>query len=92
MDDAVYYLELEDRQVGPYDRRTIVGMRIKGTLGSNHTLVTAQGVRLSVADLLRRDTPTKPFNPAMSGSFSLVQATYKATLIDTEGPGPEVPG
>ena len=29
---------LEGRQVGPYDRRTIVGMRIKNTLTSDHLL------------------------------------------------------
>ena len=53
MDNPVYHVVLEGRTIGPYDRRTIVGMRIKKTLTSEHTVVTADGVQLTVGDLLK---------------------------------------
>jgi len=35
VDQTIYHVLLEGRKVGPYDRRTIVGMRIKKTLTSD---------------------------------------------------------
>ena len=37
---SIYHVLLEGRTVGPYDRRTIVGMRIKKTLTSDHVLIS----------------------------------------------------
>jgi hypothetical protein len=93
LEEAVYYLVLEGRQVGPYDRRTIVGMRIKGTLGSKHELVTTDGVRLTVGDIVthRPRDELPQFQPNRSGSYSLVQATYVASLLGVDGPGPHIP-
>ncbi len=87
-----FHVVLEGRRVGPYDRRTIVGMRIKQTLGSDHVLVDAEGRELTVGDLLgkRRDAPSG-FNASQSGVFSLVQATYSAGLISVAGRGLPIP-
>lgn len=86
----VYHVLLEGRTVGPYDRRTIVGMRIKNALTSEHVLIGADGGRLTVADLIER-RPATPFNPNRSGSFSVVQATYAAGLVDVQGGSVDIP-
>lgn len=90
MDQTIYHVLLEGRSVGPYDRRTIVGMRIKKTLTSDHVLIGSDGAQLTVADLIRRRRPT-PFNPERSGSFSVVRATYTASLVEVEGRGMDIP-
>jgi hypothetical protein len=89
--EPVYHVMLEGRQVGPYDRRTIVGMRIRRTLTSEHELVTPEGDRLNVADLVKLRPRDNNFHPLRSGSYSLVQATYSASLLAVEGRGLPVP-
>jgi hypothetical protein len=91
LDDPVYQVVLEGRSVGPYDRRTIVGMRIKKALTSEHELLASDGARLTVADLLRSRPRDNGFQPNRSGTYSLVQANYSAALVDVQGPGPTVP-
>lgn len=66
--------------MGPYDRRTVVGMRIKHTLTSEQALEDGRGRRLTVADLLGRRV-SEAFQPLRSGVFSVVQATFSASLI-----------
>ena len=44
VDKPVYHVLLDGRRVGPYDRRTIVGMKVRKTLSSKHVLVGADGV------------------------------------------------
>ena len=90
MDQTIYHVLLEGRTVGPYDRRTIVGMRIKKALTSDHVLIGTDGGQLTVADLIHQPRPT-PFNPGRSGSFSVVQATYAASLLRVEGRGMDIP-
>jgi hypothetical protein len=87
---SIYHVLLEGRTVGPYDRRTIVGMRIKKTLARDQVLVNARGSRLTVAELIGKH-PAATFNPNRSGSFSKVQATYPASLIETQGRGLAIP-
>lgn len=89
--DSVYHVLLEGRTVGPYDRRTVVGMRIRKTLTSDHVLVNVRGAQLTVAELIQ-DRPAASFNPNRSGSFSKVQATYSASLIESQGRGLAIPG
>ncbi len=84
----MYHVLLEGRKVGPYDRRTIVGMRIKNTLTSDHVLITSDGVQLTVADIVRNRE--NDFQANRTGSYSLVLGTYPASLIDAE-PGAQVP-
>lgn len=86
----MYHVLLEGRTVGPYDRRTIVGMRIKKTLTSEHALIGSDGGQLTVADLIRRRRPV-PFNPERSGGFSVVRATFMASLVEVEGRGMDIP-
>ncbi|WP_325543665.1 hypothetical protein [Ramlibacter sp.] len=90
-DDPVYEVLLDGGKVGPYDRRTIVGMRIKNTLTSEHVLLARDGSRLTVADLVRTRPRDNSFQPNRSGSYSLVQATYSASLVDVKGPPHRVP-
>ncbi len=90
MDQTNYHVLLDGRKVGPYDRRTIVGMRIKKTLTSDHVLIGTDGAQLTVAELIGHPSP-RPFNPDRSGSFSLVQATYAASLVDVAGKGMDIP-
>ncbi len=90
MAETVYHVLLEGRTVGPYDRRTIVGMRIKKTLTSDHVLVGTDGARLTVRDLIGR-RPAQQFSPERSGGYSVVQATLSASLLDVDGPGLWIP-
>jgi hypothetical protein len=88
---ARYHVVLEGRRVGPYDRRTIVGMRIKQTLSSADVLVGSDGYELTVADLLGKRSGPTGFNPSQSGVFSLAQATYSASFLGMSGRGLPVP-
>ena len=91
MDEPVYHVLLEGGKVGPYDRRTVVGMRIKKTLTSEHVLIASDGQQLTVADLVKLRPRDNTFQPNRSGSYSLVQATYSASLLGVHGPGIEIP-
>lgn len=88
--DSIYHVLLEGRTVGPYDRRTIIGMRVKKALGNDHVLIKEGGGQLTVADLIEARPPA-PFNPNRSGTFSKIQATYTAMLLETQGRGLPVP-
>ncbi|MFC5499584.1 hypothetical protein ACFPOE_18710 [Caenimonas terrae] len=72
--------------MGPYDRRTIVGLRIKKTLSSEHELEASDGSRLTVAQLIGQ--PANPeFNAMRSGAYTSARHTCSAGMIDSE-PGP----
>ena len=90
MDQTAYHVLLGGVQVGPYDRRTIVGMRIKKALTSDHVLIGADGAQLTVGDLIRRRSP-RPFDPERSGSYSVVRAAYPASLVQVSGTGRGIP-
>lgn len=70
--------------MGPYDRRTIVGLRIKKTLTSRHELEASDGTRLTVAELVGRPSRSSNFNPMQSGAYSSARLTCSASLIDRE--------
>lgn len=91
MENPLYHVLLEGRPMGPYDRRTIVGMRIKKALTSAHVVVTAKGVRLTVADLVKVDRGDRPFQPSRSGSYSVVQALHAGALVEAEPGGFAIP-
>lgn len=90
MDQTIYHLLLEGRKVGPYDRRTIVGMRIKKTLTSDHVLIGTDGTQLTVGELIGQ-RPAKPSNAERSSSFSVVRATFPASVAEVEGRGIPIP-
>jgi hypothetical protein len=87
----MYHVLLEGRKVGPYDRRTVVGMRIRETLTSEHVLIGTDGSQLTVAELIGRHAPASGFNADRSSSFSVVRATFTAALLDVQGPGADIP-
>jgi hypothetical protein len=94
LDNPVYHVVLEGRTLGPYDRRTIVGMRIKKTLTSEHVLVDADGGRLTVGELVHGERPNPPFQPSSgegTGSYSVIQAAHSGSLLEVEGKGYEIP-
>lgn len=86
MEDTRYHLLLEGRQVGPYDRRTIVGMRLKNAIGGDSVLIGPDGRRLTVEELMhgRREPPQH----AVTGTFSLIKARFDARLASCERSGP----
>jgi len=107
LEETLYHVVLEGRRLGPYDRRTIVGMRVRKTLTSTHVLECTDGARLTVAELLRGTLPASPPpepepeppppEPAASAqgarvsSYSVIQATHAADLLEVAGPGYAVP-
>jgi hypothetical protein len=91
LSDAVYHVVLDGQKVGPYDRRTIVGMRIKKALTSEHIVVTSDGVQFTVGDLVKKRDADPSFQAERSGTYSLVQATYAASLLEVEGAGFDIP-
>lgn len=95
MDNPVYHVMLEGRRVGPYDRRTIVGMKVKKTLSSDHVLVGADGVEITVAELVRQGQPEGGPSPGdidrPAASRSVVQGIHAAQLLEVEGRGYAIP-
>lgn len=94
MDNPVYHVVLEGRTLGPYDRRTIVGMRIKKTLTSKNLLVGSDGARLTVGELVRGQPPVPAFEPSSgegTSSYSVIQATHAASVLNVEGKGYTIP-
>jgi hypothetical protein len=93
LEEPLYHVVLQGRKVGPYDRRTIVGMRIKKTLTSDDVLIDRNGDAITVGHLIG----TRPraggfgFQPNRTNSYSLVQATYPASLTAQQGKGHRVP-
>jgi hypothetical protein len=90
---TVYHVLLQGRSMGPYDRRTIVGMCIKKALNSDTELLDSHGAQLTVGDLLAERSPQSTFNGTRSGafSFSVVQATFTAALLQVKGKGFAIP-
>jgi hypothetical protein len=102
LDNLLYHVVLDGRRVGPYDRRTIVGMRMKKALTSAQVLEAADGAKLTVAQLVNKMKPVgievepvvldvPKFEPMRSGSYSVVQGQYTATLLEVEGTGYAIP-
>jgi hypothetical protein len=96
----MYHVLLDEgRRLGPFDRRTIVGMRVKKALTSKHVLVAADGARLTVAELVYQapggaglvvpSPGAQEDQPA--GTRSVVQGIHPARLLEVEGAGLAVP-
>jgi hypothetical protein len=89
----------EGRRLGPYDRRTIVGMRMKKALSSKSLLESTEGAQLTVGELVRGRAPDAPpadlvgdeSTPSGSGSYSVIQAVQQADLLEVEGTGYTIP-
>jgi hypothetical protein len=93
-----YHVLLQERRLGPYDRRTIVGMRVKKALDSDDLLEASDGARLTVAELVNGGTPEPgyaeasfPGLPSGGTTHSVVQAMHAADLLGVEGRGYAMP-
>lgn len=97
MENPVYHVLHEGRRLGPFDRRTIVGMRVKKTLTSKSELVAPDGTRITVGELVRQGQPGNGFAPSGQaplsggGSYSVVQGIHAAQLLQVEGKGYAIP-
>jgi hypothetical protein len=90
VDQTIYHVVLDGRKIGPYDRRTIVGMRIKKALTSDHVLIGGDGTQLTVAELIGSKADAA-FTPDRSGTFSGIQARFPASLVSVRGRGLDIP-
>lgn len=97
MQNPVYHVLLEGRRVGPYDRRTIVGMKVKKALSSKNVLVGEDGSRTTVGELVRQALPEHGFAASSQGaapgapSRPVVQGIHPAQLLEVQGGGYTVP-
>lgn len=94
MQNPVYHVLLEGRRVGPYDRRTIVGMKVKKALSSKNVLVGPDGTRTTVGELVRQALPEHGFAASSQGaapSRPVVQGIHPARVLEVEGGGYAVP-
>ncbi len=90
-----YRLLLQNKQVGPYDRRTIVGMRIKKLIPKDTSVLRSDGLVMTAAQLLadRFETADRHTGrlhsavPSLSSSAPLAIASglWPAFLVDFGG-------
>ena len=80
-----YHVFLQGKQLGPYDKRTIVGMRIKKTLTNADVLIDADGQQITVGQLLGQrsrpasldlDIGSSAFDALQSGAYSPVVGVF----------------
>jgi hypothetical protein len=98
LENPVYHVLHEGRRLGPYDRRTIVGMKVKKTLSSKSVLLGADGSQTTVGELVREGMPDSAFAASSmsapltgGGSYSVIQGIHPAQLLEVEGKGYDVP-
>lgn len=99
VENRLYHVVHEGRRLGPFNRRTIVGMKVKKALAASDVLVGADGAQLTVAELVRQgQAPDAGFvlssdaRPAPgSATHSVVRGIYAATLLEGEAGGLRVP-
>ena len=85
--ERLFHVVLDGRKVGPYDRRTIVGMRVKDALHPDDVLVDADGNRMTVAELIGDRGPEPgATRPAPVGTLN-----FSATFRGVRGRGTDIP-
>jgi len=85
VDQPNYRVLLDGRTVGPYDRKTIVGMRVKRMLTGDPLLVAGDGPRLTVRELVGAPPADPPGRREASGGStgaSPVLGTYTGILVE----------
>jgi hypothetical protein len=55
-----YSLFVNGKALGPYERRTLIGMRVKGAITNDQLILREDGLELTIADLMDRRDETKP--------------------------------
>ena len=94
MHNPVYHVLLDGRRIGPYDRRTIVGMRVKKALDSKQVVIAADGARTTVGELVRGEAPpefTASDNSRAGASHSVVQGIHAGRVLEVEPGGYTLP-
>lgn len=94
MEQPNYHVLLDGRTVGPYDRKTIVGMRVKHMLTGDHLLVAADGTRLTVRELVGGTSAGPAARGGGSGeraTASAVLGTYTGILVEAGRRGMRIP-
>lgn len=90
VDQPNYHVLLDGRTVGPYDRKTIVGMRIKRMLTGDHLLVAADGSRLTVRELVGGTSGSPSARRDASGRSPVV-GTSTGILLEAARRGVPIP-
>lgn len=73
---------LTGARVGPYDKRTVVGMRIKKLLHNDQMLISEAGEQISVGELVRRRTRVDSVMQASSvDSISNLMPTFTVSHV-----------
>jgi hypothetical protein len=92
LENPVYHVLHEGQRLGPYDRRTIVGMRVKKTLASKDVLLGLDGSQTTVGELVRQGQPDGGFAASTqngsltaASSYSVIQGIHTAWLLEVEG-------
>lgn len=73
-----YHVLHEGRRVGPYDRRTIVGMRLRNTLDPQQMLVDDLGRNITVAELMAEHRPAAPARTAPASGWPNFRVSFVA--------------
>jgi hypothetical protein len=80
-----YRLLLNGKQVGSYDRRTIVGMRIKKLLDNNNQLLRSDGHLMTVAQLMVDRFEMADSQAAVLAGESVASGLWPTFLVDFGG-------
>jgi hypothetical protein len=81
-----YHLLLKDKKIGPYDRRTIVGMRIKKLIDNDVKVLRSDGHEMTVAQLVAdRFEMTSLSNFQRQIASPPASGVWPAFLIDCGG-------
>jgi hypothetical protein len=73
---------LTGARVGPYDKRTVVGMRIKKLLHNDQMLISDSGAQISVGDLVHRRTRPEQSTPSVApDSVSNLMPTFTVSHV-----------
>jgi hypothetical protein len=98
VENRVYHVVHEGGRLGPFDRRTIVGMKVKKALAASDVLVGADGVEITVAELVRQGQAVDggfvmsgDASQAPAANRSPVRGIHAATLLTVESGGYRVP-
>jgi hypothetical protein len=86
LDQSLYHVVLDGETLGPYDKRTIIGMRVKKTLTNESVLIREDGRRFTVEEIVRESRGD--FDPGKSGTHSLVKAAFEAEVVESARTGP----
>jgi hypothetical protein len=98
VENGVYHVVHDGRRLGPFDRRTIIGMKVKKALAAADVLVGADGVQLTVAELVRQGQAADggfvmrgDASQAPAAGRPVVHGIYTATVLTLESGGYRVP-